>query len=342
HAELDNPTMQIYLAAESLWAVSMWTPVANQCLQPRYALEGCFLLMGYADTLVKIRRPDSVNVYPTYPNKNDSLAKKNYMDLELSVEFANTAIPNYWVKVDKPVLADSGGHSHDGNRPMGRYRLPKLVGQGFDTLASFTRRTDANGKLSFRYLASQFGGVERITAKLLSDTTSSDTLSLITRVPELHLLPDGSHYVKIGGTCLHHGPRDDTNYPNCRTPDTDHWGTNALIQAIQAVADAYDSLHAAIRLRINDMSLPYGGGFDLGGNWDDDIYDEYPTIDSLCNDVGHCTHRQGITVDVSHQGLNQSGNYVTIKLIDLRKIAQHKTGHKAHKEGDHDHIRVNE
>ena len=293
--------------------------------------------MGYADTLVKIRRPDSVNVYPTYPGYNQQPGKRNYLDLELSVEFANSAVPNYWVRVDTPVVVDSGGHSHSHTsprRPVGRFIHPIISTDTTDTLLS---QTDSNGKLRFRYVASQFSGVERIRAKLLSDTTISDTLSLITRVPGLQLLPEGNHYVKVGGTCEHHGPRDDALYQNCRTPDSDHWGTQTLIQNIQTIADSFAVSYSGFRLRVNDLSLKYGGGFDIFGRWLTDI------TPPGCRPAGfgHCEHRTGDSGDVSFIVINPQGKNTGItdpqkrKLLDL--ITNVSGAPKRHT--DHYHIR---
>jgi len=299
HAELVNPTFQEITmgTSDSSGTVFMGTLLTNaQCFSDPWFREEASVVFTFADTVVKIRRPHSVNVYPTYPNKNDSLAKKNYMDLELSVEFANSAIPNYWVRLDTAALADSGGHSHGGARPKGKYIVPKLTGTGVDTMISGTRKTDSTGVLRFKFLASQFGGSERIKAKLVSDTTKTDTLSLITRVPGLQLLPEGTNYVKVGGTCRHHGPEGPAG---CSTPDNDHWGKLAMIQGISSIADSFAQYYPGYRIRINDISLPYGGGFDLGGNWEDDIIDKFASRDT-CNLVGHCTHREGNIADISY------------------------------------------
>ena len=65
-------------------------------------------------------------------------------------------------------------------------------------------------------------------------------------------------------------------------------------------------------LRINDISLPWGGAFDLCGQWDPGkTCSKYPK-------GGHKTHRVGKTVDVSN--MTAEGKAVTkkslIKIID--------------------------
>jgi len=140
----------------------------------------------------------------------------------------------------------------------------------------------------------------------VSDTTKFDTVSLITKVPGLQLLPAGTNYIKYGGTCRHHGPEGPSG---CTTPDTDHWGTAEIVQSIIAIADSFALNYPSFRIRINDMSLPLGGGFDLGGNWVADIIEQHPN-DGRCNDVGHCEHRNGSSGDISFSVRNPSGQIV--------------------------------
>ena len=263
------------------------------------------------DTVVTITRPDSAVVYPTYQNHNQTNTTRNYIDLELRVTFKNDSVPNCWVKIRRPVLADSGGHSHDGNRPMGKYKYPRTSGSALDTIVA---RTDSTGRVRFRYVASQFGGVERIRATLLSsDTTKFDTLSLMTRVPALQRLSDGATYVKVGGRCAHHGPS--TSEPSaCRTPDNNHWGTQRMLDSLQAgMRKFYDWSGSRkggghhIQLHVNDMSLPLGGTFDIDGNW------------ALNH---HLYHRLGLSVDIDSAG---SGlNSTQIK--ELTSIMEKKLG----------------
>lgn len=267
------------------------------------------IFIGIADTILKFTVPASDSLYPTYPGHNDAISKKNYIDLTLKVQFGDSLMKNVWVKVDSTVLVDSGGHSHNHNRPMGRYIVAKIPPTpGYDTVQTFTRKTDSTGVIRFTFLASQFGGIERIKAKLLSDSTSFDTLRLITKVPSLALLPDRPSYVKVGGTCNHRGPRDDSSYQACRTPDNNHWGSSVLLNGIVAIGDSFIVLYPGFRLRINDMSLKYGGGFDVNGNWELDIIDN------------HSGHREGKNADVSFTVINPSGISVPITPKQQRNL----------------------
>jgi hypothetical protein len=147
--------------------------------------------------------------------------------------------------------------------------VPKATGTGFDTVStSFVRKTDSTGVLKFKFLASQFGGVERIKARLVSDSTRFDTLSLMTRVPGLELLPVGNKYVKVGGTCEHHGPSDRTSVADsCKLRDHNHFAATVVRDSLPLMAQVWlDSLRQDT-LFVNDIGLPYGGMFDVDGDW---------------------------------------------------------------------------
>lgn len=169
---------------------------------------------------------------------------------------------------------------------MGRYIVPNLAGTGVDTITNGIRNTDSTGVLKFKFLASQFGGIERIRARTVSDTGKWDTLSLATRVLGLELLPAGTNYSKIGGTCEHHGPG---GAANCTEPDNNHWAAPEVIDSLTSVAAEWASQFPnEPRLFINDISIPLGGGLDIFGLWEAD----------LVSGRGHQTHREGRDVDI--------------------------------------------
>lgn len=95
------------------------------------------------------------------------------------------------------------------------------------------------------------------------------------KVPDLHLLPGSADFVKVGGTCEHHGPSDNLSLPSeCTSPDNNHWGTNNLISLVRQISQAYKAMPDIFGtvIRVNDMSLGdngkgFGGRFDLGGQW---------------------------------------------------------------------------
>lgn len=104
-------------------------------------------------------------------------------------------------------------------------------------------------------------------------------------MPRLVVLKNSNQYLKIGGTASHQGP------PSFQT-DNNHYGTKAFVDSLIAIAKAWngfaelDSIEAGqAPLRINDMSLPNGGKFDIEGKF----------LDRLSY---HAYHRVGRDVDI--------------------------------------------
>jgi len=113
-----------------------------------------------------------------------------------------------------------------------------------------------------------------------------------------------------------------------------------MVQTITTIADSFAQYHPNYRIRVNDIGLPFGGGFDIGGNWEADIVDQYPD-DARCNDTGHCEHREGKTVDISFLVRTQSGQDVEMtpeQREDIRSIIESLVG--APLEHGHYHIRL--
>lgn len=165
----------------------------------------------------------------------------------------------------------SGCHNHNGAKPVGVF-------------SNTVNTTDINGAFATNYTPSSFGGSEtiRIISALLP--TASDSRNITTRVPSLVLLPASGDYDQVGGTANHPGP------PMPNESNTNHWGTQALIDSIIDLATAYNNRFAnGPNLGFNDMSLPFGGLFDINGNWA----------------TPHRTHREGHNVDLRINNLIQ-------------------------------------
>jgi hypothetical protein len=202
------------------------------------------------------------------------------------------AVPNYAVQLEAAApqytaepCADCGGHSHDGGRPVGRF----LDAGGTDLGSTTNGATGPAGEaLTLSYRADAFGGMDTLRASAFFQPDLFDTQRLTVRVPNLQLLPNSADYVKIGGTTEHRGP------PTFAM-DNNHYGTATLIAAIQAISAEHRWTFTQL-LQINDMSLPYGGGFDIYGRWHTDID---PPACRTIRGRGHCTHRRGADVDVS-------------------------------------------
>jgi hypothetical protein len=236
---------------------------------------------------------ETLAVYPNYPGHNNSTTKRDTIELTLSSKFRDSVKSYVWVKIGRPTLVDSGGHSHGGIRPRGTYQ--RKSGNNWVTVDTLRLQTDSAGTLIFRYLASRFGGIEEV--KALEDASigtgaeNMATKRIKTRVPGLSLLSEGTNYVKVGGVCEHHGPRDDNDFPNCRTPDNDHYCTSTLAGAISVLADSFAVKYSTYRIRVNDTSLPYGGKFEIAGTYQPG--------------GSHAEHRLGSNADISIRTIYQ-------------------------------------
>lgn len=200
-------------------------------------------------------------------------------------------------------LAGSGGHEATHLSPEPVAADDWEIMKGLTSAAPITHPTGKikdNQLVTARtnpvvttYVASEFGGRERVTvygvpANFPAVTTQTALKQALTahanlvcqlgsveievKVPDLELLPDATDpddYVKVGGRCEHHGPSDLSSVPaECRTPDNNHWAAKDVVKKIQKTASRYDLLTVSTDpLKVNDISLPSGGRFDVNGNW---------------------------------------------------------------------------
>lgn len=88
----------------------------------------------------------------------------------------------------------------------------------------------------------------------------------------LQLLGAGSNYSLIGATPQH---------------ATNHFATPYVKAAMPAIANDYAGTPNGHAIMINDISLIYGGVFDIAGTWAEN---------------NHQTHRMGLNVDVRYNG----------------------------------------
>ena len=161
--------------------------------------------------------------------------------------------------------------------------------------------TQEDGREKFDYVASVFGDRMLLRVETTEPNKKQflwDTLSLAEKADNLVLLTEGVNYRLVGGTCEHHGPSDRVTAENCQAPNDNHFGTATLVRIIQAVADSFAMKYPGFRLRINDMSLPFGGKFETDGSWN-------PRAD-------HQEHRAGTNADIALTAYNQNGQEVSL------------------------------
>jgi hypothetical protein len=154
-------------------------------------------------------------------------------------DLQDNPIANHPVSLSAEAVLNSGGHIHNGNRPIGVF-------------GAKSGRTGSDGKFTTLYTATAFGGEERITAKSDEVPNLDISVDLDVRVKGLVELSGGTNYSLVGQTSTH---------PN------NHYGIKRTINALISIANQYASRFPGQRLYYNDISLVKGGLFDIKGNW---------------------------------------------------------------------------
>lgn len=206
------------------------------------------------------------------------------------------------------------------------------TGKVSDVPSAFSGVTDNNGhwESPFTITAGEFAGFYKmtVTAPSLSIPGSApvrftsrpvDLLVGFRNIYRFNIGP-GDPYLKLVGS--------DNSIPgNCETfrcdnhRDRNHYGTGALQAFIRQLPEVFhDKVEPDAILGINDMSLPYGGAFDIGGQWG---------VNS------HISHRLGHDVDVNRHAYYPNG---TSRPLDASEIDEFSKGVKSELGG----TRVNE
>jgi hypothetical protein len=246
-------------------------------------------------------------VRPSIPteDRNQTMVNLRRKSFDVRMTRGGKPVVNHPFQLTTDYVRGSGGHDHGETRDTIRANNNDNYGYFYTDQDTTHRRpfdtlTNTEGRFTaIEYNASIFGDTMRIILKSRSNRLLVDSVSILERVFGLQLLGDGTNYIKAGGTCNHHGPRTDTSYTNCRTPDNNHWIMSAAAVSLEGAAEEF--LHAEWnrnreQMRINDLSLPFGGLFDKDGDWRNP----------------HTSHRTGNDVDIENRG----------RLLRLRQILE--------------------
>ncbi len=183
---------------------------------------------------------------------------------------------------EEPFDAGHAAVGHVSSRPLGGLRFYGETGTGSPTLSFRTNRRE----VGVRYVASEVSGGVTIegtispTPPYFCVSGCRPRVGITVGVERLSRLPEGASrpYVVVrGGTDKH--------------PEG-IYGTQKTLTRLQAISGAY--LEATGRkLSINDLSLPWGGLFDLCGTWNPADKCGTPPHG------GHSTHRLGTDADIN-------------------------------------------
>ena len=211
-------------------------------------------------------------VRPSIPTEDGDTARvrQRKKAFEVKVTRGGKPVVHHSFRLSSIYMDTTGGHDHDTTRQVRRPQNDDnygyfLTGQSTNHRWPLDTVTSSEGKFSVIYYASIFGDSMRI---IVSSNDSSkmnflrDSVTIVEKVDSLQLLRDGADYDLIGGTCQHHGP------PYSLTEDNNHWATDSTMIRLQRIARAWhEKFPLELILQINDISLHYGGKFDVEGKW---------------------------------------------------------------------------
>ena len=209
------------------------------------------------------------------------------------------------IVIDSTDTETLGGHlGHTGTRTLG-------------TFSSVTGVTNQAGEVTTTYTAPIFGGIHKDFGKIKYLNPGSDvskSVSVTVKIPGLQFLnPDSGNYTLTGTTNWH---------------PFNHWGTAIAVTNLPLIANDYKAMYpTATNLLYNDMSLRYGGKFDVRSER------EIPT--SWTN-ASHDEHRVGRNCDVT-SGVVPTSRWQALNLIFLSRNVQNV--HDETRTRNHWHLR---
>lgn len=213
-------------------------------------------------------------VEPSNTSGSPATRKTNRLRLNFGCRHGGGYLTGCLVSLFVDSRAGTGGHVHSSDRPTGSFtRL-------FGTVDPHT------GLLETVFTAPEASGIITIYGEAFHPLTfvRSAEFTIGVGLEGLIELPDSDQYRKIGQTGVH--------------PDN-HFGTSTLVTRMQELAAAYREAYPdATPLEYNDMSLEFGGVFDLKSNWT----------------PPHRGHRTGVHVDLRTRTLTEEQLKVVRKL----------------------------
>lgn len=180
----------------------------------------------------------------------------------------NRLVPFCSIRFSAVSIRNSGGHFHNVNRPSGKVATSRN-GPFRDTLRI---RTNARGRVTvwFRTNSRTIGQSEAVIG--CSDANICGYEAYNAGLSNLYRVYPSSKWVLVGGYTTGHGGNS-----------FNHWMTSTARAKLWTVVSRFLTTHPTQgKVALNDMSLNFGGVFDLRRNWS----------------PPHFTHSYGTSVDV--------------------------------------------
>jgi hypothetical protein len=249
------------------------TPVVAGCFNAQQHWAGrCIYTHGVLSDSIPVARTDTIG-------------------LRVRAFFSPSGVPapGASVRIVAAPTDPIGAHQHFVNRPTGTFFLlddRSLVDSSTAGVQGQLRLTLAGqADTVVIYRTTGVAGIEQLFAQVsLGGQTKVGQDSVAVRIRSLTSMTEGSSVHLIGS--------DDFHPSSVRYSGTARMvsALRALADSLQVMADSFAALPPALRpagrfprvLGLNDMSLPWGGLFDLGGSW------HHP----------HKAHRMGRSADI--------------------------------------------
>ena len=218
------------------------------------------------------------------------------------IDAAGTPVPNVDVTLTLHAREGSAGHDHAGGKPTGIYQT-----LAHDPLPEGVINTGASGVAKLYFVASEVSGPVQLEGT--SVNARPDTATVQVGIPGLAAMPPGPHYLFTGAVKGQHSDN--------------HYGTPAALAAFRQFADSLNQWIGE-PLGINDVSLPQGGLFDVGGQqWE----------------LPHGYHRRGTHADVRTK--YASRQVFSKKLQERMRALWKLTLHFGEPVNEADHLHLN-
>jgi len=240
--------------------------------------------------------PEPREVWPTLREKFEGNAGDRNIKkmITVSVTRDGISLSNYAVTIAAKMMLPSGGHDHANQPPqnlLGEFKDTRTKATGKGTI---TTVTDEDGLIRVDFTAPEFSGKLEIKATSTAEK-AEDKKELVVKVPNL---------VEFGGTGEYElsGALEGKHMKNhffCSQKAIDE-----LVKAAGQFRKA--KWNNAGKMRLNDMSLEWGGLFDKDANWK----------------PPHSSHRVGRSVDIENILLKDTTATFTIKGKEVTKTVR--------------------
>lgn len=186
-----------------------------------------------------------------------------------------------------------GGHTHDSGRPTGGLRFAGEDNKGTNSLSFYS----GGQAVMLEYVAPEVSGGVKLTIDVIPPPEyicvrgCFEERTALIGVEGLEPLTSSPNLITWTSTEQYH-KLSDSNYG---TPYT----INIVGYAANKYAEYYE-LPPSINLAVVDMSLPWGGLFDISGKWS----------------PPHSLHRDGKSVDFSKYYRDDEGNNIYVGFFD--------------------------